>query len=322
MSSRVIDLMNKLKSLNKHRNITSDRKIAIFLVLIIGYSIFCRIIPPEVISIFVVMFFLAFVFFEFYLYVMAHAKIENKNHNTVEYSWGHVKQKTDTYDAKRFFEYIHAQDFNFYKTFLQMHTDKIILFSFIFIDLIIAFKNLSFFYSGTYFALSLFTKFVFVAYLQLEKIYNRIDHIKLPENENKDDVILDIFYSQFNGIVSVFFVVFVFFFILSKYITEIFFGASYSPVQSSLPFVLIANMFLTISLCIYETAKRIDRRATNNILKVYCPLFLVIFVFMSINYVDTVTYFIVGASSILSIFLYNFVIKKPQYIAETYNHMF
>jgi hypothetical protein len=58
------------------------------------------------------------------------------------------------------------------------------------------------------------------------------------------------------------------------------------------------------------------------VLKIFGIVFAVLFVFMPINYIDTITYFIVGMGSLVSIFLYNLVIKKPLYISHTYNHFF
>jgi len=318
MLSRVKTIVHKVNSYRNIVNIHSEKKFIFLLAAIIFYSILCRLIPATLISMLVVLSFVAYVAVEFYIYVNHNAKLENKHSNTIEYSWGHVKEKTSMLDLQKFFQYILTKDLSFYKKFVIHHKENVILFIFTFGDMLVAFKNLSFFYSGSYFALSIFVKFVFVGYFHLYKIYESA-HIT---RDNAEEKVLDIFYSQINGLISVFFVLFITVFILSKYIVEIFFGVDYMPLQSSLPFILLANMFLCGALCIFETARRMDSKMTNNIIKIYSPFFAVLFVFMSINYIDTITYFIIGATSILSIFLYNFVIKKPQYIADTYNHLF
>jgi hypothetical protein len=207
------------------------------------------------------------------------------------------------------------KDLDFYKGYFHSYSNSIILFTFIFADFIIGFKNLSFFDSGIYFAMSIFTKFTFLGFYILK---GNFDKLKIKTEEN----ILDIFYTQMNGLLSVFFVVFVLFFVLSRFIVEIFFGSGYAPYQSSLPFILIANISLCISLCVYTTAQQINPKLTNRISQTFLSIFIIWFIFMPINYIDTITYFIVGSSTILSIFLYNFVIKKHDYIESTYNLSF
>lgn len=285
---------------------------------IIFYAIVCRVLPKEVISVAVVTGLLLLLSGHFYLYVNRLAKSENQADSKVEYSWGYIKEKTVMLDLNMFFSFLKNKDYGFYKQYLRLNFDKFTIALFFLADIVIAFKNLDLYNSGAYFALSFATKFVFVAYVYVENFYKLVD----VSDNDRDRKILDIFYRQINGVISVFFVVFIMVFILSKYIVEIVFGNYYISEQSSLPFILLANMFLTIALIVYSTAKRIDLKNTRNILRIYAPIFLVLFIFMSINYVDTVTYFVVGASCLLSIFLYNFAIKKLDYISDTYNHLF
>jgi len=134
--------------------------------------------------------------------------------------------------------------------------------------------------------------------------------------------VLEIFYRELNGIIAVFFVIFILSFILSRALVEIVFGSAYIPDHSSLPFVLLANMALAISLVVYTTARRINRAATINIIKLYSIVFVPIFIFLSINYIDTVAFFIIGSATLLSVFLYNFAMRNLDYISDTYNHFF
>jgi O-antigen/teichoic acid export membrane protein len=185
-------------------------------------------------------------------------------------------------------------------------------------DFIVSFKNLSLSESGVYFALSLFCKFIFISYIYINRSIVAVS----DKDENKEEKVLDIFYKNLNGMLSLGFVIFVLFFILSKYLIEIFFGESYVYYQTSLPFIMVANIALLVALLTYETAKKIDKDGTKKVLKIFVPIFTILFIFMTNGYVDTVAYFVIGGCSILSIFLYNFVIKRPSYIQSTYNYLF
>jgi hypothetical protein len=214
--------------------------------------------------------------------------------------------------------YLYGKDFSFYRNYLNINLEKIVILLFIFGDLVVAFKNLDVKSAGVYIAMSLFTKFVFIGYIFIGQTYKKV----LVGANDTEENILEIFYSQINTMLSFFAAAFVFVFILSRYIVEIFFGSGFAPYQSSLPFIMLANMSLAVALSIYITALRLGDRLTKKISKFYSIIFFVLFVFMTVNYVDTVTYFIIGSSTLLSIFLYNFVIKKPAYIENTYNHLF
>ncbi len=311
MSSKYDNFMKRLSLPNRNREI-------FFLSLLLLFAVTTRLIPFAFITIVSVGIVLLIIGLDFYFYANKKAKDENKNEKTTEFSWGFVKEKQEMLDLGSLMKYLTTKDFSFYKSYLMLNINKITVTAFLFGDLIVAFKNLELYYAGIYIALSLFTKFVFVGYLLMRQSYAKV----LVGDRDTEENILDIFYSQMNGLISVFAVVFIFFFILSRYMVEIFFGKLYLPYQSSLPFVLLANISLAIAICVYTTAKRIDPTVTNMICKVYITIFALLFIFMSINYIDTITYFVIGSSTILSIFLYNFVIKKPKYIADTYNLLF
>lgn len=312
---------NFLKNLEKYIkkfNIQNNNKEIFFLTAALCFAILCRILPFILITVISLLLLFFVIVFDFYNYIIKNAKIENKQTKIIEFSWGFVKEKTQFWDLSATFQYLFGKDFNFYKTYFFLNLDKVIMFAFVFGDLIVAFKNLSFFDTGIYIALSIFTKFVFLGYVYLSQIYSKIP----PNQEDTQENILDVFYSQMNGLISLFVVLFILFFILSKYLVNIFFGNSYLPYESSLPFVLLGNMALVIAVSIYTTAKKVDPATTEKICKVYLTLFSVLFVFMTVNYIDTITYFVVGSGALLSIFLYNFAIKKPKYISDTYNFLF
>lgn len=315
MSSYIGNLMQMTSIQKRNREY-------IFLATVVLFALACRVLSFEAITLITLILLGIFLSYDFYGYVNHEAKTENKTENILEFSWGYVKEKKDNLDVASFFKYLAKKDFVFYRIYTYRRADVFILGLFIFGDLVVAFKNLDFYYSGIYIALSVFTKFVYFGYILLNENFDKLLHTKDELAEKKEERILNIFYTQMNTMISMFFVLFIMFFILSRYIVEIFFGSTYFPYHTSLPFVLLANIMLCISLCVYSTAKKIDPSTTSKISKIYTSLFLVLFVFMSINYVDTITYFIVGSSSILSIFLYNFVIKKPEYIRSTYNHLF
>ncbi len=304
--------------LSKGIHLENNRKITAVLVVLVAYGIFCRIVPLSVLAVLFVLTFAAALGYLFYDFVLFNYKVENNNQSATAYSWGYVRETTKYLDLNTFVAYVRKKDFNFLKEFANSNKQIFILYTFVFADFIIAFKNLDLFNSGAYFAMALVSKFVFLGYLYMKKNF---DAVALDVKERLE-AILDIFYTHINGLLSVFTVIFILVFILSKYIIEILFGEKYQAVQSSFPFILLGSMFLCVALCVYEAAKIMDVKLTNSILKIYLTIFGVLFVFLPIGYIDTVTYFVVGSSALFSISLYNLVIKKPDYIARTYNHLF
>jgi hypothetical protein len=303
---------------SKFVSIPQKNREIFFLFILICFSLFVRIVPLALITIIALFIFLGITALDFYIYVNKAAKDQNKNIKTTEFSWGFVKEKRDMMDISTLSAYLYGKDFSFYRNYLNINLEKIVILLFIFGDLVVAFKNLDVKSAGVYIAMSLFTKFVFIGYIFIGQTYKKV----LVGANDTEENILEIFYSQINTMLSFFAAAFVFVFILSRYIVEIFFGSGFAPYQSSLPFIMLANMSLAVALSIYITALRLGDRLTKKISKFYSIIFFVLFVFMTVNYVDTVTYFIIGSSTLLSIFLYNFVIKKPAYIENTYNHLF
>lgn len=311
MSSKFAELMSKITIPHKNKEV-------FYLSLLIVFSFFVRIVNFSFVTIVALAIFFGIIAIDFYIYANKTAKDENKNVKTTEFSWGFIKEEKDMMDIFSLANYLYNKELVFYRNYLYYNLQKVILFVFVFGDLVVAYKNLDIKHAGIYIALSIFTKFVFLGYIFMSQTYNKV----LVGENNTEDNVLNIFYSQINTILSTFAVIFIFFFILSKFIVEIFFGYTYAPYQSSLAFVLLANMSLVIALCIYISALKINERVTKKISKVFATLFTILFVFSTINYVDTVTYFVIGTSALLSIFLYNFVIKKPAYIENTYNLLF
>ena len=74
------------------------------------------------------------------------------------------------------------KDLDFYKKYLYINLDIIIVSFFILGDLVVAFKNLSFNDSGIYFALSIFCKFVFIAFFFMKNIYDKEKFDNLNED--------------------------------------------------------------------------------------------------------------------------------------------
>ncbi len=292
------------------------------LCLIIIFCIAARVLPFGLIGIIVPLLMLALVAFYFFKYVDNEFASTNliKTKPVVEFSWGYVKSDVPKLNTLVLLDFLKAKDFSFYKNFLSLNLINLVFILFVFGDFILVFKNLSFEESGIYFMFSIFTKFVFVGYFLLRKNMQVIEGESTVDD--KELKVLDIFYKHVNGMISLFLVLFFSFFVLAKYIIEIFFGNPYALYQSSLPFVLAANSALVIAFCVYLTANMINKEVTAKVMKVFATFLTIFFVFMPINYIDTVTYFITGSSLILSIFLYNLVIKKPSYIEHTYNLTF
>lgn len=313
-------LIKTIDSVLKFNNFTKNKEL-IFIAVIIGFPILIRVLPVILLTTIVIIAFFFLVFLHFYKYSNKLILLETENTKTSEYSWGFVKENIKYTDIVLLFNSLKGKGFSYYKDYFLANKFFYTLLLFISADLIIAFKNLSFFESGIYFMLSLFTKFIFLAYIYIERVYSNIVNEKINQ-EAKEIKILDAFYKHFNGLASISIVVFLLFFILSKYIVEIFFGNSFTLYHTSLPFILFANIALLVTLMIYRTASLVDSKRTNDILKVYIPIFLILFVFIDISYYDTVAYFVIGAMSTLSIFLYNFCIRKPSYIENTYNSLF
>lgn len=298
-----------------------QNKELIFVVTLISFPILMRILPQTLIALFFTLVFLFFIFAHFYKYCSEIFLKENDNTATLEYSWGFVKENVEALDMQNFVKFLKTTDINFFKKYFSLNRTFFMLTLFMTGDLIVAFKNLSLSESGVYFALSFFTKFVFLAYIYIDKTYINILKENLSETARQTKV-LDIFYKHFNGLASLSVVLFILYFILSKFLIEIFFGFDYMLYQTSLPFILSANLALLISLFVFRTATIVDPQRTWGILKIFIPIFFILFVFMDISYYDTVAYFVIGSSAVLSIFLYNFCIRKPAYIESTYNSLF
>ncbi len=316
-------MSSKLSKMLNYTGFSKDNKELFFLAVLVIFSMFVRIVPFSLITILFLLVFLGILSIHFYYYVNKSAREESKNNKVTEFSWGFVKEKTDLMDMFSFVNYLYNKELVFFKKYILINIDKAVFLLFFFADILVAFKNLDTQSAGIYIAMSIFTKFIFVAYFYMKQVYvktlNKKDKI---EESFEEDRVLNIFYTQINIIISLFATLFIFFFILSKYIVDIFFGINYFPYQSSLPFVLLANISLALASCLYFSAMELDAKATKKISKIFFTLIFILFIFMNVNYIDTVTYFITGTSSLLSIFLYNFIIKKPEYIKRTYNLLF
>ncbi len=290
----------------------------LFLTLVVAFSLFVRIVPFQLITIITVLVFLSLVAYHFYTYTSEIISNSLKSQILVTYSWGTINLPNGYLEVKKVLIYLKNKDLNFYKTYILQYSKYIIFGLFILCDLLVVFKNLNLKNAGVYIAMSVFTKFVFLVAFYLEKVYEKtFSNTSITEEE-----LIETFNKQLGSYLSGFSILFIVFFLLSKYITEIFFGYSFSQFQTSLPFILLANISLTIMLCIYLTAQKLNKLVVEKILKVFSVFFLILFVFMDINSIDTTTYFIIGMSTLLSILLYNFVIKKPEYIRGTYNLLF
>jgi len=290
----------------------------LLLFSLVAFSLFVRIIPLSLITILTLTVFTFFVGYHFYLYVNKAMYNKSKEYFLVEYTWGSFAKNANYFDIYKIKNFLLKQDFVFIREYINVNIYYIIFGLFIFLDLLIAFKNLNLKNTGAYIALSLFTKFVFFAVYYLDKYFKK-NEAQSPLDEEK---VLDIFHTQISSYFSILAVVFIIFFVLSRYIVEIFFGFRFFAYQSTLPFVLLANISLAVMFCIYITANRIDKAVTEKILKVYSVFFIIFFVFINIGYIDLVAYFVLGMSTLFSILLYNFVIKKPDYILRTYNLLF
>jgi hypothetical protein len=293
----------------------------IFLFSIVTFPILTRVLPLWFISSFFVIAFLLYLTNHFYFYVNNIAKSENKSVNLQEYSWGFVREEGANLDSKNFLNYLKSKKWEFYRAYLSSNKNIIILMSFLFGDLVVAFKNLSLEVTGAYFAMSIFTKFVFLAYIYINRKTVELSTGPLSVEE-KEFAILDNFYKHFSGIASLSLVMFVLFFALGRYITEIFFGFKYIEYQTSLSFILLANMALLLGLIIFRTAQEVAKQRTWQLAKVFAPIIIVLFVFLNITHPDTVAFFVIGSVAVFSIFLYNFCIRKAAYIENTYNYLF
>jgi len=293
----------------------------IFLFSVITFPILTRLLPLWFISSFFVIAFLVYLMNHFYFYVNNIARTENKSVNIQEYSWGFVREEGAGLDSKNFFNYLKSQKWEFYRTYLSVNKNVIILMSFLFGDLIVAFKNLSLEVTGAYFAMSIFTKFIFLVYIFINRKTLEIKN-STTSSEEKEFAILDNFYKHFSGIASLSLVLFLLFFGLGRFLTEIFFGVKYVEYQTSLSFILLANLTLLLGLIVFRTAQEVDNARTWQLAKIFAPVIILLFVFLNINHPDTVAFFVIGSVAVFSIFLYNFCIRKAAYIENTYNYLF
>lgn len=317
---RINRIINRVESFFIGQYFKSNQEV-IFLFSIITFPILTRILPLWFISSFFVISFLLYIINHFYFYVNDSAKKENKSVNIQEYSWGFVREEGATLDSKNFLNYLKSQKWEFYRAYLSSNKNTIILLSFLFGDLVVAFKNLSLEVTGAYFAISIFTKFVFLAYLFVNRKTLEIKNSNISPEE-KEFAILDNFYRHFSGIASLSLVMFVLFFALGRFITEIFFGVKYIEYQTSLSFILLANLALLLGLIVFRTAQEVDNSRTWQLAKIFAPIVTVLFIFLNITHPDTVAFFVMGSVAVFSIFLYNFCIRKAAYIENTYNYLF
>lgn len=286
-------------------------------IFLITFCLFVRIVPPFFIGLLSILILVSIVAFDFFYYFNKKFIDSNLNElNQTEYSWGivrhdHFKKE----DLKKFFEYLRGLDYAEYKSYFKRLLPHFVFIMFIFGDIIVALKNLNIENFGIYVAFSVLTKFIFIGYYYFSL---EIKKLEIFQEEN----LLDIFYSFINLFLTSGILIFVFMFLTSKIFTKIFFGYNYLAFQTTLPFVFLGNMMMCIALCVFVTARKMDAVSANRILKVFSVFFGVIFIFVLNSSPDSVTYFIIGSSTILSIFLYNLIIKKPTYIKNTYNHLF
>ena len=185
MSSKYDKFMKKMSIPNNNREV-------FFLSLILIFAIFCRLLPFAAITLIFVGLILFVIGYDFYAYTNKNAKQENKHEKTTEFSWGFVKQEADSLDLNTAVKYLGSKDFAFYKNYLLINRNKIIVLIFFLGDLIVAFKNLDMFFSGIYIALSIFTKFVFLGYIFLRQSYAKV----LVGDRDTEENILDIFYHR------------------------------------------------------------------------------------------------------------------------------
>lgn len=317
---RVNNIILQVESFFVGHYFKSNQEVILFFCLIV-FPILTRLLPLWLISVFFVAAFTLYISNHFYNYVNKIAATENKKINLQEYSWGFVKETDAGLNFPNLINYLKNKKWDFYKTFLSENKNLFLLISFLFGDLVVAFKNLSLEVSGVYFAMSLFTKFVFIAYLFVVRANSHIKEISLTKEQN-EYLILDNFYKHFSGIASLSLVLFLLFFGLGRYLTEIFFGFKYFEYQTSLSFILLGNLSLLLGLVVFKTSLEIDSIRTWQFTKISVPIAAVLFIFINITHPDTVAFFVIGAVSVFSIFLYNFCIRKPAYIENTYNHLF
>lgn len=319
--SQLTSLIKKIEEQFQNGFFQSNKEV-VFVCCLIGFPVLARITPLYFVTLLFVICFLIYIINHFYIYVNQVAESENKNVNIAEYSWGFVKNETsDGLDLKNLTNYLKTKKIDFYRQYLCVNKNNIIFIAFLLGDLLVAFKNLSFDVSGAYFTLSLFTKFVFLAYIYTNKENQQIiqEQISVGEKEYK---ILDNFYRHFSGIASVGFVLFVIFYLISRPLIDVFFGIKYLEYQTSLAFILLANIALLLGLIVFKTSTTVDNVRTWKFTKIFALIFGILFVFVNINYPDTVAFFVIGATAVFSIFLYNFCIRKPSYIENTYNYLF
>jgi hypothetical protein len=298
------------------KKLTGKKTEVFFLLLIVLFSVSARIFSFGVITIIFLSSLVMILLLDLYDFVNDTAKKTAKNENIQEFSWGFVREKTDYVNLTAFLSLIKKQNSNILQNYVESRLLFLLTGMFIFGDFIVAFKNLSFSDSGIYMMFSFFSKVLFIFFFSLKRELQLLPESSLSQKEN----LIDIYYKWVNTALPVSMVIFIAFFLLSRHIVDIFFGNSFSGYHTSLPFVFLANIVLLVALATYFISNHIDQVLTMKVLKIFGIVFAVLFVFMPINYIDTITYFIVGMGSLVSIFLYNLVIKKPLYISHTYNH--
>jgi O-antigen/teichoic acid export membrane protein len=160
--------------------------------------------------------------------------------------------------------------------------------------------------------------FIYINKNNRETLANNI----VAGQEDLETRTLDNFYKHFNGLASVSLVMFAIFFSFGRIFVDVFFGYDYLQYQTSLSFIFLANCTLLLGLLVFQTAYRLEPKRTFQIVKIFLVCISVLFVFMNINHPDTVAFFVIGSVLVLSIFLYNFSIRKPAYIERTYTALF
>ncbi len=290
-----------------------------FLAFVLLYSLVLRFIDPRIVAVFLIvggLYLFAYDFYHFFLVKFQQFKVHTKNKEQLEYSWGYVnKQKSFFTEIIFMLRFIFELDFVDYKNYLKSKSLALIFIIFVGGDLIFAFKNLDLYSFGVYISMSVFCKLVFIGYYYFQQKLKNVDL------ENKD-MIFEIFNSFLNLFLTCSTIIFVLLFFASKIFNDLFLGPTYIPFNTTLPFIFLANIALAVAFIIYKTSVLINKKSTHKILKVYAVFFTVAFIFSNNNSLDSVTYFVVGTSCVLSIFLYNLIIKQPLYIKNTYNHLF
>lgn len=293
-----------------------------FLAFILLYSILLRFIDPKLIAVVftLVVFYVCLQdFYDYFAEKFEIFKRQNSGENEFKYTWGYVNQKKDLFSKiKGTLKFLFILELSEYKNYLKARIPQILFIMFVAGDIVFAFKNLDLYHFGAYISMSFFCKLIFIGYFYYQQ---KIKSVDASEVENKE-VIFEIFSSFLNLFLTCSTIIFVLLFLASKIFNDIFFGSTYIPFNTTLPFIFLVNVSLCVAYTIYKTSSLINVKDTNKVLKIYNVFFVIAFIFSNSNSLDSVTYFIVGTSCVLSIFLYNLVIKQPSYIKNNYNHLF